>query len=94
MAKSRFEYVKNFEQDDCCLLNTWLVVRLDGDAFTKFTTAHGFEKPNDIRALNLMNKCAMQIIEKYNDIIIAYGQSDEYSFVLKNTTTLFNRRAR
>ncbi len=35
MAKSKFEYVKKFEQVDSCLPNTWIVVRLDGRCFHK-----------------------------------------------------------
>ena len=35
MAKSKFEYVRRFEQDDSCLPNTWMVVRLDGRSFHK-----------------------------------------------------------
>lgn len=35
MAKSRFEYVKDFEQDDRLLPGCWIVVRLDGKGFTK-----------------------------------------------------------
>ncbi|XP_049870188.1 probable tRNA(His) guanylyltransferase isoform X2 [Pectinophora gossypiella] len=31
MAKSSFEYVKNFESDDTLLPNTWIVVRLDDE---------------------------------------------------------------
>lgn len=99
MAKSRFEYVKEFETDDKLLPGCWIVVRLDGKAFTKyaftapvqrpdavwnrpscehswpirfsrqisfaflvlfcrFSEAHRFEKPNDVRALALMDMCA------------------------------------
>ncbi|XP_065828487.1 probable tRNA(His) guanylyltransferase [Oscarella lobularis] len=93
MAKSRFEYVKKFEQDDRLLPATWIVIRLDGRGFHKFSNAHDFSKPNDERALALMNKCAERVMHDYPDIILAYGQSDEYSFVLKRTTTLFSRRA-
>lgn len=35
MAKSRFEYVKTFEQDDRLLRDCWIVIRLDGKGFTK-----------------------------------------------------------
>ena len=35
MAKSRFEYVKKFEQDDRLLPATWIVIRLDGRGFHK-----------------------------------------------------------
>ena len=32
-------------------------------------------------------------MENFNDIFISYGQSDEYSFVLKKNSTLFGRRS-
>ncbi len=35
MAKSKYEYVKAFEQDDSLLSQCWIVVRLDGKGFTK-----------------------------------------------------------
>ena len=93
MAKSRFEYVRKFELDDSLLLNTFLVVRLDGRSFTKFTAEHGFKKPNDDRGLGLMNACAKRVMDEYGDVVLAYGQSDEYSFVLKPSSTLYGRRA-
>lgn len=31
----RFEYVRNFEQPDSLMPNTWVVVRIDGRGFTK-----------------------------------------------------------
>ena len=33
MAKSKFEYVKQFETEDKCLPNCWIVVRIDGKGF-------------------------------------------------------------
>ncbi|KAJ2082181.1 tRNA-histidine guanylyltransferase 1-like [Coemansia sp. RSA 988] len=93
MANSRYEYVRQFESDDRLLPSTWLVVRIDGQGFTKFTTKHGFEKPNDIRALHLMNHAAMTVVEHMSDIVIAYGQSDEYSFVFSKDSQAFDRRA-
>lgn len=47
MANSRFDYVREFETDDRILPNCWIVVRIDGKAFHKFTQKHDFEKPND-----------------------------------------------
>lgn len=93
MAKSKYEYVKTFELEDKILPNTWIVVRLDGKNFTRFCDMHGFEKPNDSRALELMNKCATAVMEEYHDICLAYGQSDEYSFVFRKDTKFYNRRA-
>lgn len=39
---------------------------------------HGFEKPNDARALDLMNACAVALAKEFPDIRIAFGESDEY----------------
>lgn len=47
MANSRFDYVRTFESDDAILPNCWIVVRIDGKAFHKFTQKHDFDKPND-----------------------------------------------
>ncbi|KAK3393736.1 Thg1 C terminal domain-containing protein [Podospora didyma] len=93
MANSRFEYVKNFELSDQLLPNTWVVVRIDGRGFTKFANKYSFEKPNDKRALELMNAAARTVVTEIPDITIAYGVSDEYSFVFHKTSTLFERRA-
>ena len=41
-----------------------------------------------------MNECAGAVMREFSDIVMAYGQSDEYSFVLRRDTTLFGRRAR
>lgn len=32
-------------------------------------------------------------MQTFKDIFLAYGQSDEYSFVFKQDTTLYNRRS-
>ncbi|KAG6010319.1 Glucose-responsive transcription factor, partial [Claviceps lovelessii] len=73
MANSKFEYVRNFEQTDSLLPNTWIVVRIDGRAFTKMCAKYGFEKPNDRRALDLMNAAAKAVVTDLPESIIAYG---------------------
>ncbi|CZT03107.1 THG1 Protein required for tRNAHis guanylylation at 5 prime [Rhynchosporium agropyri] len=93
MANSKYEYVKNFEQPDLLIPNTWIVVRIDGRGFHKFSNKYAFEKPNDRRALDLMNAAAMAVMNELPDIVIAYGISDEYSFVLHKTCALFERRS-
>lgn len=94
MAGSKFAYVRKFESLDACLYNCWPVVRIDGKNFHKFSVSHGFQKPNDDRSLNLMNKAAEKVMNLLCDIVLAYGQSDEYSFVFKKSTETYNRRAR
>ncbi|SCU90859.1 LADA_0F06788g1_1 [Lachancea dasiensis] len=93
MAKSRFEYVRQFETHCTLLPETYIVVRIDGKKFHEFSKHYDFEKPNDARALRLMNACAKNVVLKYrNDIICAFGESDEYSFILRKDTVLFKRR--
>ncbi|KAK7914282.1 tRNA(His) guanylyltransferase, partial [Apiospora marii] len=53
---------------------------------------YGFEKPNDRRALDLMNAAAKAVMTEISDIIVSYGVSDEYSFVFHKTCTLYDRR--
>lgn len=92
MANSRFEYVRKYELEDKLLPGCWIVVRLDGKGFTKFSSLHGFEKPNDRRALDLMDAAAVEVLKEYPDIVISYGESDEYSFVLHRDSILYDRR--
>ncbi|KAM3964826.1 tRNA-histidine guanylyltransferase [Aphomia sociella] len=92
MAKSSFEYVKNYELDDTLLPNAWIVVRLDGKCFHKFSEDHNFSKPNDLRALKLMNYAAFTVFREFHDLLMAFGQSDEYSFIFKKHTMLYKRR--
>ena len=80
MAKSKYEYVKNFERDDSLLPSTYIVVRIDGRGFHGLSEKYGFERPNDLRALNLMNAAATAVLKELNDITIAYGISDEYRY--------------
>ncbi|KAJ4504948.1 tRNA-His guanylyltransferase [Exophiala dermatitidis] len=93
MANSKYEYVRAFERDEILLPNTWIVVRIDGRGFHRLSTHYNFHKPNDIRALNLMNAAAEYVVTSIPEIVIAYGVSDEYSFVFHRSTNLFERRA-
>lgn len=92
MAKSRFEYVREFERDNILLQGCFIVIRIDGRGFHKFSEDYNFSKPNDIRALKLSNAAALNVKRCIKDVILAFGESDEYSFVLRPDTTLFNRR--
>ena len=40
-----------------------------------------------------MNECARQVVMEFRDIRIAFGESDEYSFVLHKDTQLWGRRS-
>ncbi|KAF9483189.1 tRNAHis guanylyltransferase [Pholiota conissans] len=92
MANSKYAYVRNFELPDPLLPGTYMLFRLDGHSFHRFSDKHEFTKPNDVRALQLMDHAAKDVMEEYTDIVLAFGESDEYSFLLRKSTTLYNRR--
>lgn len=93
MAGTRFAYVRNFELPDSVIPSTYLVVRIDGKGFHKFSALHSFLKPNDPVALELMNESARHVMRSLKGhISLAFGESDEYSFLLRKSTTLYNRR--
>lgn len=73
MANSKYEYVKAFEEHSQILPETFIVVRIDGKGFSAFTDQESFAKPNDMEGLRVMNEAAMQVCEKFNDVLIAYG---------------------
>ncbi|WPH04850.1 tRNAHis guanylyltransferase [Acrodontium crateriforme] len=92
MANTEFGYVRSFEQWDALPPSNWIVVRIDGRGFTKLCKKYDFAKPNDTRAIALMNSAAEQVVRSFVDVVLAYGQSDEYSFIFAENTALFDRR--
>ncbi|KAK6460967.1 Thg1 C terminal domain-containing protein [Scheffersomyces coipomensis] len=92
MAKSRFEYVREFERENHLLQETYIVIRIDGKGFHKFSQIYEFDKPNDITAIEVLNSAALEIFKQIPDVVFAYGQSDEYSFLLKKNCKLYERR--
>lgn len=92
MANSRYEYVKTFERENILLPQSHIIIRVDGRGFHKFSDHYNFEKPNDDKALEVMNEAAKQLMVTMPDIIMAYGDSDEYSFLLRKNCQLFDRR--
>ncbi|OAX32172.1 tRNAHis guanylyltransferase [Rhizopogon vinicolor AM-OR11-026] len=92
MAGTKFAYVRNFELPDPLLPDTYLVCRLDGHSFHRFSEEHEFAKPNDERALKLMDHAAKNVMIEFKDIMLAFGESDEFSFLFRKTTNLYNRR--
>ncbi|KAI4092780.1 MAG: hypothetical protein LQ344_003300 [Seirophora lacunosa] len=78
MANSKYEYIKSFEQHVKLLPNTFLVVRIDGRGFHHLSARYALEKPNDRRALDLMNAAARAVLTEIPDISLAYGMSDEF----------------
>lgn len=94
MACSKYEYTKKYELPHALIpLHTFPIVRVDGHAFSRFTALAQFKKPLDSRGLELANAVAMQIMDRFpGEIVMAFGQSDEYSFVWRRETTVWGRR--
>lgn len=95
MANSRLDYFKEQEKLNNLrfLLNTYIVIRVDGCKFHSYSSEHNFDKPNDKRALDLMAEAARQVILMFKgDISLAYGHSDEFSFLLNASSNIYNRR--
>ncbi|EMD31300.1 hypothetical protein CERSUDRAFT_109474 [Gelatoporia subvermispora B] len=92
MAGSKFAYVRNFELPDPLLPGTFMVLRLDGHAFHRLSAEHDFVKPNDERALQLMDHAARDVMNEFKDIVLAFGESDEYSFLFRRSSNVYNRR--
>ncbi|KAG9044801.1 tRNA-His guanylyltransferase [Tulasnella sp. UAMH 9824] len=92
MAATRFAYVKTYELPDPILPNTYFIVRIDGQSFHRFSDVHAFVKPNDLRALQLMDNAAEDVLRALPDAVLAFGESDEFSFLFRRSATLFNRR--
>ncbi len=44
----------------------------------RFTVDHKFAKPNDVRGLRLMNRCAEEVFRKFSEVVFAIGMSDEF----------------
>ena len=65
-----------------------------GNVHARFSQKHAFEKPNDMRALSLMNATGARVMQAYPDMVLGYGESDEYSFVLKPKCDMYMRRSR
>lgn len=52
---------------------------------------YAFQKPNDRRALDLMNAAAVGVMKDLPDLCIAYGVSDEYRYVPLRVYSIPNR---
>ena len=65
---------------------------MDGKGFSKFTDDHDFEKPNDRAGLDLMNEAAIAVMNEFSELLMAFGESDEYSFVFARDSDVYDRR--
>ncbi|CAG8725877.1 5489_t:CDS:2, partial [Acaulospora colombiana] len=54
----------------------------------RFSADHAFEKPNDERALRLMDAAAIHVMKAYPQVALAFGESDEF----RRSCDLYGRR--
>lgn len=52
-----------------------------GDNYHRLCAKYEFEKPNDERALELMNAAAKSTMEGIPEVVIGYGVSDEFRYL-------------
>jgi len=89
---SRYEYVRGYERDEPLLPGCYIAVRIDGRGFGALAAAHGWAKPWDARAMGLMAAAAAAVLEAWGDALLAFGHSDEFSFLLPPRAAPFGRR--
>lgn len=70
-------------------LGVWIILRLDGNGFTKFTSSR-YQKPFDIQFNDSMVMAARAILERFAGVY-AYTQSDEISVLLPRGWDMFDR---
>ncbi|GCE22590.1 tRNA(His) guanylyltransferase Thg1 family protein [Dictyobacter kobayashii] len=73
-----------------CLPGTWIVLRLDGRGFTKFTARAKFERPFDGRFQEYMRTAAQSLLEELQGLYV-FTESDEISIVFPPQWDLFDR---
>lgn len=73
----------------------WMVARLDGKGFTKWTHDKGFKKPFDDTFHEIMLDATMGLMELSGfKILYGYTESDEISLLIHKDDDTFNRKMR
>lgn len=65
-----------------------VILRLDGNSFSKLTKREEFDKPFDLQFEGSMNAAAMAVMDYCSGSQVAYAQSDEISILLRNTMSV------
>lgn len=65
---------------------SYTIIRVDGKAFHTYT--RGADKPFDYRLMAAMDNAALALCDEAQGIRCGYGQSDEYSFLLTDFSTI------
>lgn len=81
--------------DQYILPDMYIVARLDGHGFTKFTNHKNFQKPFDEDFRDIMVETTKRIMEESGfHIIYGYTQSDEISLLFHPQENTFGRKTR
>lgn len=85
--------MKSYEKiaDYQLMPNTYIVTRLDGRAFSKFTKAIGFKKPFDLDFVEAMKNATKRLIQSTH-ASLGYTQSDEVTLIFKPERERFSNR--
>lgn len=81
--------LKNYEAlgENVLIPRMPVILRLDGNSFSKFTRQYKFAKPRDLRFEAAMNAAAKAVLEYCSGAQVAYTQSDEITILLRNDQT-------
>jgi tRNA(His) 5'-end guanylyltransferase len=69
---------RSFHRQVSAACKTQRKTTLRADARHRFAEEHAFEKPNDLRALKLMDQAATAVMTEFRDVVLAFGESDEF----------------
>ena len=88
--------MRQYEQamDQVIVPGMYIIVRLDGNRFSKLTYNEGFEKPFDVRFRDLMIKATQECMKQGFRITYGYTQSDEISLLFNIEDNAYNRKVR
>ena len=64
-----------------------IILRLDGNSFSKFTKKMNFKKPFDDRFYNAMCEATKAVLQYCSGAQVGYTQSDEITILLRNDMT-------
>lgn len=84
-TQSMGDRLKAYEPKDALMQKSWVVARLDGRAFSKFTA--DMNKPFDSFFTDAMIATAQYLLKKYH-AVVAYTQSDEITLVFDYTESV------
>ena len=65
-----------------------VIIRIDGNSFSKYTKQCDFKKPFDEQLMLAMSQTTKALLEYCSGAVLGYTQSDEISILLRNDQTI------